>query len=100
MGKVIWNPLALYDLQRIGEYMRETTPWKEQQFLGDIVEKTEQLEHQPHSGQKISSLDITGQEVRTLLVTKNLRVLYRVMPNDDVFIIQVLDLRSDRPFYR
>lgn len=87
MGKVTWNPLALDDMQRIGEYVRETTPWKEQQLLGDIVEKTEQLEHQPPSGQKISSSDITDEEVRTLLVTKNLRVLYRVMPNDDVFII-------------
>jgi Txe/YoeB family toxin of Txe-Axe toxin-antitoxin module len=35
-----------------------------------------------------------------LLVTKKLRLVYKVELNDDVTILQVFDLRSDRPFYR
>lgn len=100
MATVTWNRLALDDLQRIAEYIRETNPLKEQQFLGDIIKKAEQLAQQPRSGQQVANLSTATSEVRTLLVTRSLRLLYQVTPADDVFILQVLDLRSDQPFYR
>jgi len=100
MGNVIWTPLALDDLQHIAEYLRETNPAKEQQIIGNIVDKADQLENNPYSGQKSSQLSTAQEKLRTLLVDKHLRLVYEVEPNEDVTILQVLDLRSDRPFYR
>lgn len=100
MGNVIWTPLALDDLQHIAEYLRKTNPAKEQQIIGNIVDKADQLENNPYSGQKSSQLSTAQEKLRTLLVDKHLRLVYEVEPNEDVTILQVLDLRSDRPFYR
>lgn len=100
MGRLIWNPSALEDLQRIAEYTREFTPEKEQQLIGGLVAKADQLRTFPHIGQKQSELSGGAREVRTLLAVKRYRLVYLVAPNDDVTILQVLDLRSDQEFYR
>lgn len=100
MGSVIWTPLALDDLQHIAEYLRDTNPAKEQGIIGNIVDRADQLENNPYSGQKSSQLSTAQEKLRTLLVGKHLRLVYEVEPNEDVTILQVLDLRSDRPFYR
>ena len=99
MGRLIWNPTAIDDLQRVAEYVREHTPLKEQSIIGNIVTRANQLENFPYSGQKSEELSV-GREVRTLLVTKHYRILYEMKANDDVTILQILDLRSDQEFYR
>ena len=99
MSSLKWSATASDDLQRIAEYIREYNPAKEQETVGFIIDKTTILFQYPRVGQR-REIAVDGTELRTLLVSKLYRVLYDVTLADDVEILQVLDLRSDRPFYR
>lgn len=99
MSSLKWSATASDDLQRIAEYIREYNLAKEQETVGFIIDKTNILLQYPRVGQR-REIAANGTELRTLLVSKRYRVLYDVTLADDIEILQVLDLRSDRPFYR
>ena len=99
MRRLKWNPTALDDLQQIAEYLRTQNPATEQEIMGRLIAKADQLVLMPRSGQRRET-DPSGAETRSLLLDKNHRLIYSVAVNDAVTVLQVLDLRSDQDFYR
>ena len=99
MSHFSWSQRATKDLQIIPEYIREYNADKEYEVTTTLVSSADQLRNQPHSGQQRETL-LDGSTIRSLLVRKKYRLVYRVTPNDDVEILQVIDVRSDQEFYR
>jgi len=99
MSHLSWSQRATKDLQKIAEYIRSYNVDKELEITTMLIFSVDQLRAQPHSGQKRDTLP-DGSILRSLLVRKKYRLVYRVTPNDDVEILQVIDVRSDYEFYR
>ena len=99
MSKFSWSQRATKDLQRIAEYIRGYNVEKEVEITTMLIVAADQLRAQPHSGQKRETLS-DGSMLRSLLVRKKYRLVYRVASSGDVEILQVLDVRSDNEFSR
>jgi addiction module RelE/StbE family toxin len=99
MSHLSWSQRATKDLQKIAEYIRSYSLDKEVEVTTTLIVSADQLRVQPHSGQKRDTLS-DGSILRSLLVRKKYRLVYRVTPSDDVEILQVIDVRSDYEYYR
>lgn len=94
MSHFSWSQRATKDLQGIAEYIRSYNAEKEYEVTTMLILSADQLRNQPHSGLKREILS-DGSVLRSLLVKKIYRLVYRVTPSDDVEILQIIDLRSE-----
>ena len=59
MAQLIWTDPALIDLDRIAEYIAIQNPHAAQSLIQNILDKTELLSKQPHSGKPIPEISET-----------------------------------------
>ena len=99
MSYISWSQRATKDLQKIAEFIRSYSADKEYEVTALLIASADQLRRQPYSGQKRETM-LDGSELRSLLVSKKYRLVYKITLADDVEILQVLDLRSEQEYYR
>ncbi len=75
MGKIIWAPSALSDIESIAEYIERDSVDQSALFVSRIIEMTDQLEDFPRSGRVIPEInDETCRE----LIYGAYRIMYRI----------------------
>ncbi|RYE91326.1 MAG: type II toxin-antitoxin system RelE/ParE family toxin [Cytophagaceae bacterium] len=99
MNHISWSRCAMKDLQKIAEFIRLYNVDREYEVTALLIASADQLRRQPHSRQKRETMP-DGSELRSPLVSKKYRLVYKVTLADDVGILQVLDLRSNQDLYR
>jgi toxin ParE1/3/4 len=67
MGKIIWAPSALKDIDSIAEYIEKDSVDQAALFVSRIIEMTDQLEFFPDSGRIIP--EIKNKNCRDLVIT-------------------------------
>jgi toxin ParE1/3/4 len=90
---VVWTEIAVWDVERIAEYLHEEAPMRAEQILERIIARGESLERLPTRGRVPPELrgiaDRTWREVEE----PPWRILYRIGANRRVEIHGVLDGR-------
>ena len=79
MGKVIWSPSALDDIDAIAEYIARDSIDRAALFVTRIFETTDQLQKFPLSGRVIP--EICDQSCREIIYG-SYRIMYRIEGND------------------
>ncbi|WP_375419315.1 type II toxin-antitoxin system RelE/ParE family toxin [uncultured Hymenobacter sp.] len=97
---VRWSRVAANNLAEIAEFLRETSATAETQTISLLLEKANQLETNPQSGQLWVHAPERQAEIRTLLVGKKYRLVYEVVSPTQVLILQVLNMRRNNTYYR
>ena len=75
MGKVIWSPSSLRDVDEIAAYIARDSPDQAALFASRLIEATDHLADFPESGRVIP--EIGDPSARELLV-RPYRVMYRI----------------------
>ena len=75
MGKVIWAPSALNDVEAIAQYIERDSVDQAALFVSRIIEMTDQLEDFPQSGRVIP--EINDKNCRELIYGAY-RIMYRI----------------------
>ena len=86
MGKVIWAPSALDDIDAIAEYIARDSVYRASLFVSRIIEAADRLQEFPMSGRVIPEID--EQSCREILYG-SYRLMYRV-EGSDVWITGVV----------
>ena len=86
MGKVIWAPSALDDIEAIAQYIERDSADRASLFVSRIIEMTDLLENFPESGRIIP--EIRSAACRELIYGAY-RLMYRIA-GEDVWITGVL----------
>ena len=97
--RVQWSRRATTDLQQLAEFLREQSTEREAAITTQLITSSQQLAAQPRLGQRREVPEETG-EIRTLLVSKTYRLVYEIIDEERVIILQVLDVRRNNTFYR
>lgn len=79
MGKIIWAPAALKDIDSIACYIERDSVDQASLFVTRIIEMTDQLEFFPESGRVIP--EIKNKNCRELIYGAY-RVMYRIVKNE------------------
>jgi plasmid stabilization system protein ParE len=75
MGKIIWAPSALSDIESIAEYIERDSIDQSALFVSRAIDMTDQLEDFPESGRVIPEInDDTCRE----LIYGAYRIMYRI----------------------
>ena len=94
MGKVIWSPSALEDVESIAEYIARDSVDQAALFINRLLEATDRLEEFPLSGRMIPEID--NQASREIFCSYY-RIMYRI-ENNEVWITGVVHgLRNWKP---
>lgn len=95
MGKVIWSPAALDDVDGIAEYIARDSPDRAAAFADRLVNATHRLADFPHSGRVIPE---SRSPDRREIPVGSYRILY-LTQGDDVWVTRVVhgarDLTSE-----
>ena len=75
MGKIIWAPSALKDIDSIAEYIERDSPDQAALFVTRIIEMVDQLEDFPLSGRTIP--EINDDHCREIIYGAY-RLMYRI----------------------
>ncbi len=86
MGKVIWAPAALEDVNSIAEYIARDSVDRAALFTVRLIEATDRLQEAPLSGRIIPEI---GEPSCREIIYGNYRIMYRVL-NNDVWITGVV----------
>jgi len=86
MGKVIWAPSALDDIDAIAEYIARDSVYRASLFVSRIIEAADHLQEFPMSGRVIP--EIGEQSCREILYG-SYRIMYRI-EDSDVWITGVV----------
>ena len=86
MGKVIWAPSALSDIESIVEYIERDSVDQAALFVTRIIEMTDRLEKFPQSGRII--LEIDNEDCREIIYG-SYRIMYR-MTREEIWITGVI----------
>ncbi len=79
MGKIIWAPSALEDIESIAEYIERDSIDQSALFVSRVIEMTDQLEDFPESGRIIPEInDETCRE----LIYGAYRIMYRIVKRE------------------
>jgi toxin ParE1/3/4 len=73
--RLIWAPLATFDLKDIHFYIAESNPPAAKRFIKEIFEAVEQLQKFPESGRVVP--EFNDPDIREL-VRRPCRIVYRV----------------------
>lgn len=79
MGKIIWAPSALEDLDSIAEYISRDSVDQAALFINRIIEMVDQLEYFPQSGRIIP--EIKNRNCRELIYS-TYRIMYRIVKRE------------------
>lgn len=79
MGKVIWSPSALKDVDAIAEYIARDSVDRAALFVLRIIESTERLQEFPQSGRIILELD---NDFRREIIYGSYRIMYQIEGDD------------------
>lgn len=79
MGKVIWSPSALNDVDLIAEYIARDSVDRASLFVLRIIEATDRLQEFPQSGRVIPEFD---DENRHEIIYGDYRIMYYTNKND------------------
>ncbi len=75
MGKIIWAPSALSDIESIAEYIERDSVDQSALFVSRVIDMADQLEDFPESGRVIPEInDDTCRE----LIYGAYRIMYRI----------------------
>lgn len=86
MGKVIWSPSALEDVNSIAEFISRDSVDQAALFVVRLLEATDRLQGYPRSGRVIP--EIGNQSCREIIYG-SYRIMYR-LENDDVWITGIV----------
>jgi toxin ParE1/3/4 len=86
MGKVIWAPSALQDVDSIAEYIARDSVDRAALFVVRLIEITARLQNFPLSGRVISEI---GDESCREIIYGAYRIMYRI-DKSDVWITGVV----------
>jgi len=75
MGKIIWAPSALEDIEAIAKYIERDSIDRAALFVDRVIEMTDQLEDFPQSGRVIP--EINDENCRELIYGMY-RIMYRI----------------------
>ena len=79
MGKIIWAPSALKDIDSIAEYIERDSVDQASLFVSRIIEMTDQLQYFPESGRIIP--EIKNKDCRELIYGAY-RIMYRIIKKE------------------
>ena len=79
MGKIIWAPSALKDIDAVAEYIGRDSSDQAALFVSRIIEMTDQLEYFPESGRIIP--EINNKNCRELIYGAY-RIMYRIVKKE------------------
>ena len=91
MAQIIWTEPALYELDKIAEYIAIDNFLAAQRLVQSVFARVEQLKDHSQSGRKVPELP-TGSVYREVIVGP-VRVFYRV-DSQQIIIIRIM--RSER----
>ena len=86
MGKVIWAPSALQDVDSIAEYIARDSVDRAALFVVRLIEITDRLQNFPFSGRVIPEI---GDESCREIIYGAYRIMYRI-DKSDVWITGVV----------
>lgn len=86
MGKVIWAPSALDDIDAIAEYIARDSVYRASLFVSRIIEAADRLQEFPMSGRVIPEI---GEQSCREIFYGSYRIMYRV-EGSDVWIAGVV----------
>ena len=75
MGKIVWAPSALKDIESIAKYIERDSVDQAALFVSRVIDMTDQLELFPFSGRVIP--EINNQNCRELIYGAY-RIMYRI----------------------
>ena len=85
MAQVIWDPVALDDLEAIARYIERDSPTAARRLVQRVFDRVEALERFPLIG---GFIDDDDRKIYRQLIQGNYRIVYR--PDDDyVYIVAV-----------
>ncbi len=79
MGKIIWAPSALKDIDSIAQYIERDSPDQAALLVVRIIEMVDQLENFPLSGRVIPEIN---DEHRREIIYGAYRLMYRITPRE------------------
>ena len=79
MGKVIWSPSALEDVDSIAEFISRDSVYQASLFVVRLLEATDRLLDFPQSGRVIPEL---GNESCREIIYGAYRIMYRIEQNE------------------
>ena len=79
MGKIIWAPSALKDIDAVAEYIDRDSSDQAALFVSRVIEMTDQLKYFPESGRIIP--EIKNRNCRELIYGAY-RIMYRIVKKE------------------
>ena len=86
MGKIIWAPSALEDIESIARFIERDSTDQAALFVGRIIEMTDRLEEFPESGRVIPEIN---QEDCQEIIYGACRIMYRIV-KEEIWITGVV----------
>ncbi len=86
MGKIIWAPSALNDIESIAEYIKRDSVDQAALFVTRIIEMTDRLEKFPESGRIIPEIKIKNCRE---IIYGAYRLMYRIN-KDEIWITGIV----------
>ena len=83
MAQVIWDPVALDDLEATAKYIERDSPAAADRLVQRVFDRVERLQRHPPTG---GFLDEDGRKIYRHLIQGNYRIIYRCQ-DDDVLIV-------------
>jgi addiction module RelE/StbE family toxin len=85
MAQIIWDPVAIDDLDEVGRYIARSAPAAARRLVQRIIDRVEKLKRFPLTGGFISE---DNRRIYRQLIQGNYRIICR-SEGDDVFIVAV-----------
>ncbi|MBN2383240.1 type II toxin-antitoxin system RelE/ParE family toxin [bacterium] len=86
MGKIIWSPTALTDVDALAEYIARDSPEHASLFIERLLEHTSRLADFPRSGRVIR--EINDDHAREIIVG-SFRIMY-FLNDDEIWITGIV----------
>lgn len=86
MGKIVWSPSALSDVDFIAEYIARDSADQAALFVYRLIEAADRLQEFPLSGRVIPEI---GNPACREIIYGSYRIMYRIK-NDDVWITSIV----------
>src|SRR5262245_25015183 len=96
MAQIIWDPVAIDDLDEIARYIARSAPAAARRLVQRIVERVEKLKRFPLTGGFIPE---DNRRIYRELIQGNYRVIYRCDGND-VVVVTVYHAARQLPQHR
>ncbi|MBN1902820.1 type II toxin-antitoxin system RelE/ParE family toxin [Candidatus Sumerlaeota bacterium] len=91
MGKIIWSPSSLEDIESIAEYISRDSKDQAALFILRLIEITDRLEQFPLSGRIIPEI---GNSSCREIIYKSYRIMYRI-EDKEIWITGIIHCSRD-----